>query len=199
MLKINRKILSVQNSARGLSIGWKMRFPKCGHIIYQSIANSMYFQKNMRTMCSKPTEKPRQDSISLWGWNMKVSILGHVTYQSVANFVYFQKSRRTVCQESNINSPNESKIRLPCLPISPSPCLPPSVPIRNPLTMVDWQNKISQHLTIHEQCRFPLPHNDCTSIGQLFKWLHISHCIWKETPPLSKLRHRPGFKVTLCM
>ena len=87
----------------------KKRFYKYGHIIYQSIANFMYFQKNIRAMCLKPTENPPQESITPWGltrgWNMKVFIPGHVTYQSVANFVYCWKSRKTVCRKWNIKSP----------------------------------------------------------------------------------------------
>ena len=70
----------------------------------------------------------------------------NVKYQSVANFVYLQKSRRTAWNKSNTSSHNNSKILLPCLPTSISRCLPPSVSIRSPLRMVDWQTKIS-HLT----------------------------------------------------
>ena len=108
-----------------------MRFSKYYHIIYQSIASFIYLQKNIRTLCSKPIKNSLQGSIALLGsfqaMNMKVSILDHVTYQSVANFEYFQKIRRTTCQNSNRNSPNHSKIPLPWLPISFSPCLPPEI------------------------------------------------------------------------
>ena len=37
----------------GLPIGCKIKVPKHTHIIYQSIANFMYFQKNIRTINSK--------------------------------------------------------------------------------------------------------------------------------------------------
>ena len=57
MLKINRKTPSGQNSPRGL-------FSKYDHIIYQSISNFMYFQKNIRTMCSHPIENTPQGSIA---------------------------------------------------------------------------------------------------------------------------------------
>lgn len=44
-----------------------MRFSKYAHEVYQSIANFMYFQKNIRTMYSKPTENPPQGSIAPLG------------------------------------------------------------------------------------------------------------------------------------
>ena len=50
MLKINRKSPSGKNSPRGHPIGGKMRFNKYDHIVYQSIANFMHFQKNIKIM-----------------------------------------------------------------------------------------------------------------------------------------------------
>ena len=57
MLKINRNTPSRQNIPWGLPLGWKMRFSKNDHVIYQSIENFVLFlKKNIRTVCSKSTE-----------------------------------------------------------------------------------------------------------------------------------------------
>ena len=45
----------------GLPMGWKIKVPKYSHIIYQSIANFMYSQKNIRTICSKLLENPLRE------------------------------------------------------------------------------------------------------------------------------------------
>ena len=128
MLKINRKPPQGKIAPGGQPIRRKTRFFKYDHIIYQSVANFLYFQKNMRTLCSKTIENTPQGSIAPWrlarGENIKVS---RFRYQSVANFVYVQKNKRTVYQKSNTKSLNHSKISFSCLPTFLSPCLPPYV------------------------------------------------------------------------
>ena len=49
--------LEVKKLLWGFPIAWKIKVPKYSHIMYQSIANFMYFQKNIRSICSKSTEK----------------------------------------------------------------------------------------------------------------------------------------------
>ena len=41
----------------GPPAGWKIKVPKYIHIIYQLIAHVMYFHKDIRSICSKSTEK----------------------------------------------------------------------------------------------------------------------------------------------
>ena len=77
----------------------------------------------------------------------------------------------------------QSKKKLPCLGTFLSPCLTTSIPVRNlDGRLIDRDFKIPHHLF-----RYPLPCNDWLFIAQLFRWLHISNFIYKETPPLSKL------------
>ena len=64
MLKISRKSPSGQKCPQELPTVGKMRFSKYSHIIFQSIAKVMYFLKNIRTICLKPTENFPQDSIA---------------------------------------------------------------------------------------------------------------------------------------
>ena len=131
MLKINRQTPSGQNSLRGLPIWWKMRFSKYSHIIYQMIANLMYFQKNVRTVNRKPTENPPQSSIA----PLDLVRGGHLTYQSVENFVYFQKSRRTVIQKPNTNLPIIAKFSFL---VCPHPFLPASLPLSQSEVLLGW-------------------------------------------------------------
>ena len=42
----------------GLPIGSKIKVSKYGHIIYQSIANFVDIQKNIKTICPKPIDNP---------------------------------------------------------------------------------------------------------------------------------------------
>ena len=55
-----------KNPPWGFTIGGKTNFPNIV-IIYQSIANFMYFQKTIKTICSKLTETPLLGKISPGG------------------------------------------------------------------------------------------------------------------------------------